>query len=115
MCEQVSKYSPPAVEYAYVGRMYEVAGWICKFVRFRDLELGDKFFLPRSKDEEDWLFLGTCRTVFEKEKPRVTIKSINFVANAHSLRRDVSIRCENDDIVLCIQRPHQEVMKCTRS
>ena len=75
---KVSKYSPPLVEYATIGDLYEVAGWTCRFTRFRDLSLGDRFFLPREK-EEDWLFASISRTVFEKVKPFVAVKSINPV------------------------------------
>jgi hypothetical protein len=103
---QVSPYSPPMVEHASIGKMYEVAGWICKFIEFGNLELGDRFFVARSKDEEDWPFVSTSRTVFEKIEPYVSIKCINFVANARSLRGGIKGSHSDDDIVLCIQGPY---------
>jgi hypothetical protein len=108
---QVSPYSPPMIEYASVGKMYEVAGWICKFARFGDLELGDRFFLARSKDGDDWPFIGTSRTVFEKIKPLTIIKSMDFVANAQSLRGGIHGRHLDDDLVLHIQGPYTGEVK----
>ena len=103
---KVSKYSPPLVKYATIGDLYEVAGWTCKFTRFRDLEPGDRFFLPK-EDYEDWPFSVTARTVFEKVRPFVAIKNMNFICNAVSLRKGVSGRHKDDDIVLAIQGPYK--------